>query len=111
MVVCKAETGELGILPDHIPIVAPLSIGAVRLKKNNDTHHVAISGGFMEVNQNKVTILAQSAERAADIDIARAQAAKARAERRLADKKAETDFRRAELALNRAINRLEVVKK
>jgi F-type H+-transporting ATPase subunit epsilon len=108
MVSTKAETGELGILPGHIPLVAPLEIGAVRLKKGEKTEYVAVSGGFLEVRPDKVTILAQSAERAEDIDLARAQAAKARAERRLQAKQDDVDFKRAELALQRALNRIEI---
>ncbi|QGH36335.1 F0F1 ATP synthase subunit epsilon [Gracilibacillus salitolerans] len=108
MVSCKAESGELGILPGHIPLVAPLSISAVRLKGENP-QRIAVSGGFLEVRPDKVTILAQSAERPDDIDIERARAAKERAERRLQAKQDEIDFRRAELALKRALNRIDVI--
>ncbi|MCT2535096.1 F0F1 ATP synthase subunit epsilon [Aquibacillus koreensis] len=109
MVSCKAENGELGILPGHIPLVAPLSISAVRLKGEGDTVNIAISGGFLEVRPDKVTILAQSAEKPSDIDVERARKAKERAERRLKAKQDDVDFRRAELALRRALNRLDVV--
>lgn len=108
MVSCKAETGELGILPGHIPLVAPLSIGAVRLKRDNGIERLSINGGFMEVRPDKVTILAQSAELPADIDIERAKEAKSRAEGRLQSKQDDVDFQRAELALKRALNRLDV---
>jgi F-type H+-transporting ATPase subunit epsilon len=108
MVSAKAQSGELGILPGHISMVAPLKIGAVRLKKGTSTELVAVSGGFLEVRSDQVTILAQSAERAENIDVARAKAAKDRAERRLETKKDDMDFRRAELALKRAMNRLNV---
>jgi F-type H+-transporting ATPase subunit epsilon len=108
MVVCKAENGEIGILPDHIPLVAPLSISAVRLKRDGEERHIAVSGGIMEVSANKVTILAQSAEKPASIDVGRAKEAKARAERRLQSKQDNIDYLRAELALKRAINRLEI---
>ncbi|WP_066188078.1 MULTISPECIES: F0F1 ATP synthase subunit epsilon [Gracilibacillus] len=108
MVSCKAENGELGILPGHIPLVAPLSISGVRLKGDNP-QRVAVSGGFLEVRPDKVTILAQSAERPDDIDVKRARAAKERAESRLQAKQDEIDFRRAELALKRALNRIDVV--
>ena len=108
MIVVKTENGELGVLPGHIPLVAPLDIGAIRLKKNNETHKVAVTGGFMEVRPDKVTILAPAAELASDIDIARANEAKARAERRLEQKQDDTDFQRAELALKRALNRIGV---
>ncbi|MBB3868579.1 F-type H+-transporting ATPase subunit epsilon [Parageobacillus toebii NBRC 107807] len=108
MVSTKAKSGELGILPGHIPLVAPLEISAVRLKKEGKTEYIAVSGGFLEVRPDKVTILAQAAERAEDIDVARAKAAKERAERRLQSKEDDIDFKRAELALKRAINRLNV---
>ncbi|MFB1051540.1 F0F1 ATP synthase subunit epsilon [Paraliobacillus sp. JSM ZJ581] len=111
MVSCKSEDGELGILPNHIPLVAPLIISAVRLKRAGETIRVAIGGGFIEVNENKVTILAQSAEKPGDIDVQRARKAKERAERRLKAKQDDIDFRRAEYALKRAINRLDVVEK
>jgi F-type H+-transporting ATPase subunit epsilon len=108
MVSTKAKSGELGILPGHIPLVAPLEISAVRLKKEGKTEYIAVSGGFLEVRPDKVTILAQAAERAEDIDVTRAKAAKERAERRLQSKQDDIDFKRAEMALKRAINRLNV---
>ena len=83
MVSCRAEGGELGILPGHIPLVAPLTISAVRLKSENNTEYVAVNGGFVEVRPDQVTILAQSAEKPSDIDVDRAQQAKERAEQRL----------------------------
>ncbi len=109
MVSTKAQSGELGILPGHIPMVAPLQIGAVRLKKDGKTDFIAVSGGFLEVRPEEVTILAQSAETASEIDVERAIKAKERAEQRMKDQHGEhIDFRRAELALQRAINRLAV---
>jgi F-type H+-transporting ATPase subunit epsilon len=108
MVSVKAQSGELGILPGHIPMVAPLEIGAVRLKNGTSTEIVAVSGGFLEVRPDKVTILAQAAETVEDIDLARAQSAKERAEQRLNKSKDDIDFKRAELALRRAMNRIEV---
>lgn len=111
MVSTKAKSGELGILPGHIPLVAPLEIGAVRLKKDGRTEFIAVSGGFLEVRPDKVTVLAQAAERAENIDVARAKAAKERAERRLQAKQDDVDFKRAELALRRALNRLDVAGK
>jgi F-type H+-transporting ATPase subunit epsilon len=108
MVSTKAQSGELGILPGHIPMVAPLQIGAVRLKNGNVTELVAVSGGFLEVRPEQVTILAQSAERSEVIDVERAKQAKNRAESRLNASKEDIDFRRAELALRRAMNRINV---
>lgn len=112
MVSTKAQSGELGILPGHIPMVAPLQIGAVRLKNGGKTDLVAVSGGFLEVRPEQVTILAQSAEQSDEIDIERAVRAKERAEKRLQEQKRDNiDFKRAELALQRAINRISVSEK
>ena len=108
MVSAKAQSGELGILPGHIPMVAPLQVGAVRLKKGSNTELVAVSGGFLEVRPDQVTILAQAAETPEHIDVHRAEEAKHRAEQRLQAKQDHVDFKRAELALKRAINRLNV---
>ncbi|RKL68010.1 F0F1 ATP synthase subunit epsilon [Salipaludibacillus neizhouensis] len=109
MVSAKTQAGDLGILPDHIPLVTPLAIGAIRIKLNNKVELIAVSGGIMEVRGDEVNILAESAEVPTSIDVARARAAKERAERRLEQaKKDNLDFNRAELALKRAINRLEV---
>ncbi|SFE09987.1 ATP synthase F1 subcomplex epsilon subunit [Lentibacillus persicus] len=110
MVSCKAENGELGILPGHIPMVAPLTISSVRLKLESDTRQLAVSGGFLEVRPDKVTILAQAAEDPASIDVQRAEEAKQRAEQRLQAKQDDIDFRRAELALKRAMNRLDIAR-
>jgi F-type H+-transporting ATPase subunit epsilon len=111
MVSTKAQSGELGILPGHIPMVAPLAIGVVRLKKEGQQELVAVSGGFIEVRPDQVTILAQAAEKSSDIDVERAQRAKERAEQRLKEQQSEDiDFRRSQLALQRAINRLAVSK-
>ncbi len=108
MVSTKAQSGELGILPGHIPMVAPLAIGTIRLKNEGNTELVAVTGGFLEVRPDKVTVLAQSAELGTKIDVTRAQAAKERAEQRLQAKDSEVDLRRAELSLQRAMNRLKV---
>jgi F-type H+-transporting ATPase subunit epsilon len=108
MVVTRAQSGELGVLPGHIPMVAPLQIGVVRMKKATNTELVAVSGGFLEVRPDQVTILAQTAETPEQIDIRRAEEAKQRAEQRLQAKQDDIDFRRAELSLKRAINRLNV---
>ncbi|MFJ8263078.1 F0F1 ATP synthase subunit epsilon [Rummeliibacillus sp. NPDC094406] len=109
MVIVKTVTGEMGILPGHIPTVAPLTVSAVRLKKdNNKTDIVTVSGGFVEIRSDKVTILTPSAERADSIDLARAKEAVKRAEQRLQNKQDDIDFKRAELSLKRAMNRINV---
>ncbi|WP_050183353.1 F0F1 ATP synthase subunit epsilon [Domibacillus robiginosus] len=109
LVSAKAQSGELGIMAGHVPTVAPLQIGAVRLiTGGKQTELIAVSGGFLEVRPDQVTILAQAAEKAESIDLARAEEAQRRAEQRLQDKKDDVDFKRAELALKRAINRVNV---
>jgi F-type H+-transporting ATPase subunit epsilon len=109
LVSVKTVEGELGILPRHIPLVAPLTVGAVRLKKGSTVDLVAVSGGFVEVRPDQVTILAEAAELPSDIDVERARSAKERAEKRLQQAKQENiDFKRAELSLRRATNRLDV---
>src|SRR5699024_8485908 len=105
MLSCKAESGELGIMPGHIPLVAPLSIDALRLKSGETNDYVAVHGGFVEV-----TILAQSAEKADSIDVDRAERSKERAAQRLESKEDNVDIIRAKNALTRAINRIEVAK-
>lgn len=112
MVSTKAQSGELGILPGHIPLVAPLQIGSVRLKNGGKTEYVAVSGGLLEVRPDQVSILAQSAEVSESIDVERALRAKERAEERLREQqRAHVDFKRAEMALQRAINRISVAEK
>jgi F-type H+-transporting ATPase subunit epsilon len=112
MVSTKAQSGELGIMPGHIPMVAPLEIGAVRLINGGNTDYVAVSGGFLEVRPDKVTILAQTAEQGESIDVDRAIRAKERAEQRLQEKQQENvDFKRAELALRRAVNRISIAER
>jgi len=108
MVSCKAVSGELGILPGHIPMVAPLTIAPIRLKQDDGEDSIAVNGGFLEVRPDKITILAESAEKPSDIDVERAKEAKKRAEERLQSNRDDIDFQRAELALKRAMNRLQV---
>jgi F-type H+-transporting ATPase subunit epsilon len=111
MISTKAQSGELGILPGHIAMVAPLQIGIVRLKKGGNTDLVAVTGGLLEVRPEAVTILAQAAETAEHIDVDRALKAKERAEARIQEEKqGNIDFKRAELALQRAVNRITVSK-
>ncbi|MCL7747933.1 MULTISPECIES: F0F1 ATP synthase subunit epsilon [Halalkalibacter] len=112
MVVVRTVEGELGILPNHIPLVAPLTVGAVRLNKGTTVEKVAVTGGFVEVRPDQVTILAEAAELPSDIDVDRAKEAEKRARQRIDSARSdEIDFKRAELALRRAVNRLDVAGK
>ncbi|MCM1565892.1 MAG: F0F1 ATP synthase subunit epsilon [Dehalobacter sp. 4CP] len=110
-VLAPGAEGELGILANHSPLIANLVIGVVRYTQNGKVEKMSISGGFLEVAQNKATILADTAELAESIDVARAEAAKERAEKRLGEKQAETDMIRAEVALKRAVARLRATEK
>jgi len=105
-VVLPGAEGELGILPEHAPLVSALKTGVVRAQHEGNTLKITVSGGFAEVRNSKVTVLANAAEREDQIDVERAKAAKERAEMRLAAKAPDIDLDRAEAALKRAINRL-----
>ncbi|PIC67938.1 F0F1 ATP synthase subunit epsilon [Sporosarcina sp. P21c] len=108
MVIAVTEAGEIGVLPGHIAMVAPLQIGALRLKTDGKTETVAVHGGFIEVRPEVVTVLAQSAELAESIDIARAKKAAEKAEQDLQKKTDALSQNLAELDLKRAINRMQV---
>ncbi|ARF14864.1 MULTISPECIES: F0F1 ATP synthase subunit epsilon [Sporosarcina] len=108
MVIAVTEAGEIGVLPGHIAMVAPLQIGALRLKTDGKTETVAVHGGFIEVRPEVVTVLAQSAELAESIDIARAKKAAEKAEQDLQKKTDDLSKNLAELDLKRAINRMQV---
>ena len=108
-VVAPGSLGYFGVLPGHAPLLATLGIGEVTYRIGRDEHHVAVSGGFAEVRNDKVIILADSAETPADIDRARAERARDRAEARLSGRnQEEIDYARAAAALARALNRLQV---
>ena len=100
--------GEFGVLPGHVPLLAALSIGCVGYTVNGKKQCAFVSGGFAEVSDNKVTILAESSELADSIDIARANEAKKRAEERLAAKAENINHERAHAALQRAVIRLNI---
>lgn len=108
MVIARATDGDLGILPGHAPLIAGLDIWPVRVMRENDEFQVSVCGGFIEVQPDKITILAACSELPEQIDLKRAQAAKLRAEERIKSKSDEFDISRAELALRRAIVRLRV---
>lgn len=105
-----ATTGYMGILPGHAPLLAELGIGEISYSIGDKTEYMFCSWGFVEVLPDRVVLLAQTAELASDIDIKRAEESKARAEKILASKDPNMDFGRAELALLRAISRINAVK-
>ncbi len=102
------KDGYLGILPGHAPLVTELAVGEISYRNGGSTHHLAVAWGFAEVLPDKVTVLAEIAERAQDIDVRRAQEAKRRAEEEFGKGKTEDDFTHAEDALKRAETRLKV---
>ncbi len=108
MVIVQTADGEIGVLAGHIPLVAPLAIGPMRIKTADGERKAAISEGFIEISSQGVLLLCETAEMAEEIDIARAESARQRAQSRLQDKKAGIDFTRAQAALQRALVRLKV---
>lgn len=109
IVVAPGVLGEFGVLIGHTPFMTSLNIGTLRYTDGKGSEHfVFINGGFSEALPNKVTVLAESAERRQDIDIERARSAMERAEKRLASKDADIDYTRARAALQRALHRIKL---
>ena len=108
MVIARAVDGEVGILRNHAPLVVSLDIAPLRYRQSETETAVAVSGGFMEVRDNHITVVAPVAETAEEIDIRRAESARERAEARIAHPTPEIDVQRAELALRRALVRLNI---
>jgi F-type H+-transporting ATPase subunit epsilon len=111
-IIAPGTEGQLGILPHHAPLMTTLQSGELVIRKGGREESLAISGGFLEVRPDHVIVLADQAERAEEIDVARAEAARKRAEERLKDKQATgIDSAAAEMALHRAMARLSVAEK
>ena len=110
-IVIPGSQGYFGVLPGHAAFLTTLGIGELLYRMGRDEHYLAVSGGFAEVRNDKVIVLADTAERPSEIDRARAERAKERAERRLAGRgeEAEVDYNRALSALARALTRLMVL--
>jgi F-type H+-transporting ATPase subunit epsilon len=100
--------GYFGVLPGHTPLLASLQVGELWYRTGQQKHYLAIAFGFAEVLPDRVTVLAQIAERAEDIDVTRAESAKVRAEERVTRPQADMDFERARIALLKALTRLQV---
>jgi len=100
--------GYLGVLPGHTPLLATLQVGELWYRQGQEKHYLLIAFGFVEVQPDRVTILAQIAEPAQEIDLARAEAAKKRAEERLSKPTTDMDFERARIAMLKALVRLQV---
>ena len=107
-------SGEITILPNHIPLVSVLKGGELKIKDKDGQHNMAVSGGFLEVRgNNEIVILADHAERVADIDIQKAEEARQRAEEQMKNIKnvQDVDYARLQAAINREINKLKIAKK
>ena len=100
--------GYFGVLPAHAPLLALLQVGELWYRIGQDRYYLAVAFGFVEVLPDHVTVLARIAEKAEDIDIARAEAARTRAEDRVAHPRPDTDFERARVALMKSLIRLQV---
>ena len=111
MVVAWGTEGQLGILPHHAPLMTMLRPGDLLIRKDNEEQYLAIGGGFLEVRPDKVIVLADACERAEEIDVTRAEAAKRRAEEILKARVPEVDAAVAEAALRRSLARLKVAEK
>ena len=110
IVMAPGSEGEFGVLIGHTPFMTSLKTGILRYRDSSGTERfVFVSGGFAEALPNKVTVLAESAERRRDIDVERARSALERAQKRLANKQDEIDYVRARAALERALHRLRLV--
>ncbi len=109
MVLAPGIEGQLGILPQHAALMTALAPGEVVIRKaGQEELHLAVGGGFLEIRPDRITILADTAEKAEEIDIERAEAARVRAQQRISEHPADVDIRRAEYALKRSQIRLKV---
>ncbi|GAF35269.1 F0F1 ATP synthase subunit epsilon [Lentilactobacillus farraginis] len=114
MIVVSTQSGQLGIMANHVPIIATLDVDETRVKHGNEEDEIAVNGGFIEFSNNTATIVADSAENQSDIDVARAESARQRAQRLIAEARQKNDkaaLDRAQVALRRAVNRINVAKK
>lgn len=111
VVVAPGIEGQLAILPNHAPLMTMLQPGELMVRKEGEEDSIFVSGGFLEVQGNKVTVLADTAERAEEIDTARAEEARLRAEQRMTMSPSEADHARAQAAMLRSLMRLKVAQK
>ena len=108
MVIVPGADGSLGILPKHAPLISTLATGEMRVKKGTTEESIIIFGGFVEVTPTKVIVLADTAERAEEVDLARAEMARRKAEEALSQVKDKQSLEEAELALRRAVTRIKI---
>jgi F-type H+-transporting ATPase subunit epsilon len=111
-VVLPTPNGEIGILPNHIPLVSLLNAGELRIKKGSEVTYLAVSGGFIEIRPDKIVVLADTAERAEDIDEERAEEARNQAEKMLTEKREDAqEFAAIAAKMEKELARLKVVKR
>ncbi|MCL2171028.1 MAG: ATP synthase F1 subunit epsilon [Defluviitaleaceae bacterium] len=108
MVIMETVDGQIGVMAGHEPVATVLGLGSAQIFNDLGTENIALFGGFVDINQNEVIILADIADKAEDIDAERARQARARAEDRLRDADANIDMLRAQMALRRSLVRLEL---
>jgi len=111
MVFAPLSTGEVGVLPRHAPLIARMKAGEVRVRTSTEELQFYVSGGVLEVQPHVVTVLADTAIRAKDMDEAAAQAAKQRAEAALKDRKTDIDYAQVQAELSQAIAQLQFIHK
>jgi len=111
VIIAPGIEGQLGILPQHAPLMTMLQPGELMVRQDGEEHSIFVSGGFLEVQGDKVTVLADTAERAEEIDIARAEEAKLRAEQGIVLPSTEADHARVQAAMLRSLMRLKVAEK
>ncbi len=111
VIVAPGIEGQLGILPHHAPLMTMLKPGELLVRKDGEEFSLVITGGFLEVRPDRVIVLADAAERVEEIDVARAEEARRRAQERLMERIPEVEAARAQAALLRALARIEVVQR
>ena len=110
-VIAPGSEGEFGVLPGHTPFLATLKVGMLSYREGTEWHHLAVEWGYAEVGPDRIVILAEGADRAADIDLSEARIEKDRAEKLLAEKLSDKDYEKARIDLMRAMIRIQVAEK
>lgn len=110
-IVVPTETGQITILPNHVNLLTRILPGEMLIKKDTQEHYLAITGGFLEISDNQVNILADYAVRAEDIELAKVQEAQKRAEHKIKEKASDNEFRIAEAELQKAVLQLKIAGK